>query len=106
MVTARTLARLVRRLVTVALVVAGARSVLGVWLSSVVLTAAWLWFGLRAWHRWENRSRRRPRPLVPEVVAPHPGPTIGPDRHVAFARALGVVAAAYESECEQEARTR
>lgn len=104
MVIARDLARLVRRLVTVVLVVAGARSLLGVFLSSVALSAVWLWFGVRAWYRWENRFRR-PRPLVPEISAPHPGPTIPDETPRRVGRCVGRGRGRLSVRCEHEPRT-
>jgi hypothetical protein len=98
-----TVLRGLRRLVVLVLIVVGARQVLGVALSSVVLTGAGLWFGVRAWARWESRWGTRPRALVPEVIQPHPQSV---ERHVAFARVLAAVAAAYQTECEQEASRR
>ena len=107
MVTARTLARQARRALTVVLVVAGARSLLGVLLSSVALSLAGLWLLWRAWCRLEQHLDTRERALVPEVVVPQRVPVPAPaERHVAFARALSTVAAAYQSECEQETSAR
>jgi hypothetical protein len=83
------------------LVAFGVRFLLGPWPAAVLLAAGAMWWGLRAWHRWETRSARR-RPLLAEYVTrqyrqrPNPG-------HVDFARALAMVAAEYLARCEQEA---
>jgi hypothetical protein len=88
------------RLVRLVLVAFGVRFLLGSWPAAVVLAAGCLWWGLRAWDRWESRSTRRA--LVGEVMTrsyrrqPDPG-------HVNFARALAAVAAEYLARCEQEA---
>jgi hypothetical protein len=106
-VTAYTLARGTRRVVTVVLVVAGARSLLGVLLSSVALSVAGLWVLWRAWCRLEEYLDTREAALVSEVVVPQRIPVPArAERHVAFARALATVAAAYQSECEQETSAR
>jgi hypothetical protein len=91
----------VARGVRLVLVAFGVRFLVGPWPAAVLLAAGCLWWGLRAWDRWESRSTRR-RALVPEVISrtdrprPHPG-------HVNFARALAAVAAEYLARCEQEA---
>jgi hypothetical protein len=91
------------RIGAVALVVIAARLVLGVWPTSVLLAAGCLWWGVRAWYRWENRTRRRVpgRALVPHVAYQSARPD--ESRHVLFARALATVALAYLDRCEQEA---
>jgi hypothetical protein len=87
----------------VALTVIAARLVLGVWPTSVLLAAGCLWWLLWAWHRIENRTRRRvpSRALVPHVDVQPNRPA--ESRHVLFARALATVALAYLDRCEQEA---
>jgi hypothetical protein len=108
-VTASSVARLARGTVTMVLVVAGARSLLGVWLSSAVLALAGLGWLLRTWYRLERRldAHERAQALTPEVMYLRRGPRpVAGERHLAFARALGAVAAAYESECQQEATVR
>jgi hypothetical protein len=93
-----------RRLLAVlasAVLIAASRVVLGVWPTSAALVAVGMWWGLRAWSRWEQRWGR-PRAQASEVVR-RPVPAAG---HVAFARALATVAAAYLAECEQEAEGR
>ncbi len=75
-----------------------ARLAIGPWPTAVALAAAGLWAGLRAWWRIETRSRLA-RPPACEVARP----LAGPAGHVAFARALAAVSAAYVSECEREA---
>jgi hypothetical protein len=91
------------RICAVALVVIAARLVLGVWPTSVLLAAGCLWWLVRAWHRIENRTRRRvpSRALVPHIGVQHDRP-VG-SGHVVFARALASVALAYLDRCEQEA---
>jgi hypothetical protein len=105
-VTLRVIVRGVRRLVVVVLVAAAVRNVLGVWLGSVVLTGWGLCAGLRAWSRLEDRLDRRSRARVPEVIdhRPRRRAVSGPE-HVAFARGLAAVSAAYLDHCEQEANT-
>jgi hypothetical protein len=94
--------RCLRAVATVALVVAFSRLVLGVWPTAAVFAAAAMWWGLRAWNRFENRLGQ-PRVVVPTVVArPHQRPTPA-NGHVAFARGLAAVSVAYLAECEQEA---
>jgi hypothetical protein len=90
--------------VVVALVVIVARLALGPWLTAVVLAAAALWVGLRAWGRIESRARLA-LPPAGEVVRPD-RPMAAAGGHVAFARALAAVSAAYVSECEREANER
>jgi hypothetical protein len=99
-VVSRTLRRL-RTVLAMAVVIAASRVVPGGWPTSVALAAVGMWWGLRAWSRWEQQSCR-PRGLAPELVR-GPVPTAG---HVAFARALATVAAAYLAQCEQEAQRR
>ena len=85
-------------------VIAAGRLLLGPWPTAVLLSAGGLWWGLRAWHRFENRPTRPVRPvLLPELVAPGPHPEAD-GGHVAFARALAAVALRYLDACEQEAR--
>jgi hypothetical protein len=100
MVTSRAVARAVRRALAVVVVAVAARNVLGPWLGSAVLTGWGLCAGLAAWSRLEKRLDRRGR--VPEVIYPHRSAAAGPE-HVAFARGLVAVSAAYLDHCEQEA---
>ena len=66
-----------------------------------MLSAGGMWWGLRAWHRFENRPTRPVRRVLPEIVAP--GSHLSADGgHVAFARALATVALRYLEACEQE----
>ena len=83
--------------VRLVLAVLGLRFLLGPWPAAVLLAGGCLWWGLRAWHRWESGPGRA---LVPHVVTYRSGPSQG---HVAFARALATVAAEYLARCEQEA---
>jgi len=87
------------RTVRLVLVVFGVRFLLGPWPAAVVAAAAFLWCGVRAWHRWES-SPRRSRALVPQFATHRSEPNPG---HVYFARALAAVAAEYLTRCEQEA---
>jgi hypothetical protein len=89
------------RVVRLVLVVLGVRFVLGAWPAAVVVAAGGLWWGLRAWHRWES-GPGRPRVLVPEIVTHRRRPRPNPG-HVDFARALAAVTAEYLARCEQEA---
>ena len=102
MVTLRAVGRGLRRLLVVVVVAAAVRNVLGVWLSSVVLTGWALCAGLGAWARLEDRLDRRSRARVPDVIYPRDRAVAGPE-HVAFARGLAAVSAAYLDHCEQEA---
>ena len=72
---------------------------LGPWPTAVALAFAGLWWCLWAWSRIETRSRPA-KARAPELVHAARPPAGG---HVAFARALAVVAAAYLAECEREA---
>jgi hypothetical protein len=77
--------------------VVGARVVLGVWPAAVVLAGLGLGRLLVLWARveaWASANERRPQ-LVSGAEAAD---------HVAFARALAVVAEAYLADCEREAR--
>jgi hypothetical protein len=80
-------------------VVVVARLIFGPWPTAIAVAAAGLWWGLRAWSRIETRQRPA-ETRAPELV-PAARPAAG--GHVAFARALVVVAAAYLAECEREA---
>jgi hypothetical protein len=91
--------RRVRAVLAAVVVIAASRVVLGVWPTSVALVAGGMWWGLRAWSRWEQRWGRR---RAPEVVRG----SVTAAGHVAFARALATVAAAYLAECEQEVEGR
>jgi hypothetical protein len=93
------LARHATRLAALALAVIVARVLCGPWPTAIVLAAVGLVRGLRAWCRWESRTRPAP---AGEVVTARRDTV--PGGHVAFARALAVVAAAYLAECEREAR--
>jgi hypothetical protein len=101
MVTLTAVARGVRRALAVLVVAAAARTVLGVWLSSIVLTGWALWAGVAGWSRLEKRLDRRERAVAPYVIYPaligRPGA-----EHVAFARGLAAVSAAYLAHCEEE----
>jgi hypothetical protein len=80
-------------------VVVVARVVCGRWPTAIALAAAGMWWGLRTWCRIETRIgpvEARPPELV-QAARPVPG------GHVAFARDLAVVAAAYLAACEREA---
>jgi hypothetical protein len=100
-VTARHFTRRVVRLAVLVLAFVGSRQVLGVWLSSVAMGAAVVWLVVRGLQSLDARPGSLRPLVVPDAVyrPRHPAST---DRHVAFARALGLVAAAYESDCEQE----
>jgi hypothetical protein len=91
-----------RRATTTALlvlvVIVGGRAVCGPWPTAIVVAAAGTCWGLRAWSRIESRTS--PGPAAPGVEVARP--VVG---HVAFARALAAVAAAYLTECERAARS-
>jgi hypothetical protein len=95
------LTRHATRLAVVALVVVVARVLCGPWPTAIVLAAIGLVWGLRTWCRLERRTRPAPRTV--EVVTARRDTVLG--GHVAFARALAVVTAAYLAECEREARS-
>jgi hypothetical protein len=103
MVTARHFTLRVVRIAVLVLAFVGARHVLGVWPSSVVLSAAVVWLVVRGLQRLDARPRSV-RPVVALDAVYPPRRLASTDRHVAFARALGLVAAAYESDCEREAK--
>jgi hypothetical protein len=98
--TTHRIARHATRLAAVALLVAIARVLCGPWPTAIVLAAIGLAWGLRAWCRLERRAQRAP---TVEVVTARRD--TAPGGHVAFARALAVVAAVYLAECEREARS-
>jgi len=90
--------------VLLVLVIIVARAVCGPWPTAIVVAAASTWWGLLAWARIEAHSRRASGCRAVEVAVPtRPAGPVG--GHVAFARALAAVAAAYLAECEQEAGT-
>jgi hypothetical protein len=82
----------------VALAVVVARLIFGSWPTAIAVAAAGMWWGLRAWSRIEHRTRpaEARAPQLVQAARPAAG------GHVAFARALTVVAAAYLAECERE----
>jgi hypothetical protein len=76
---------------------------------AVVMIGALCW-GLWKWPRWERRlfessTAVQPyhRPWVPPTGSPGAKDVLGPDGHLAFARALHAVTSAYLEECEREA---
>jgi hypothetical protein len=73
----------------------GLRVLLSPWAAAVVLAAAGMTGLLAGWATVEARAFDRRREVVVR------GPARGD--HVAFARALAAVAAAYLAECEREA---
>jgi hypothetical protein len=81
-----------------ALVVAATRLICGPWPTAIAVAAAGMWWGLRAWSRIETRTRPA-KARAPELVQAA-RPVAG--GHVAFARGLAVVAAAYLAECERD----
>ena len=102
MVTA--LARRLGVALAVVTVIAAGRLLLDPWPCAVLVSAGGLWWGLRAWHRFENHPTRPVRRvLLPEIVTPG-SRTSANRRHVAFARALATVALRYLEACEQETR--
>jgi hypothetical protein len=91
-----------RRALTTAaavIVVVVLRLVAGVWITSAVVAGLTVVGLVAGWAAIERRAfpRRPPAPSV--LVGPQPA---GGARHVAFARALAVVAAAYLAECERD----
>ncbi len=93
--------RLARRAVTVAaavVMVVVVRVLLGVWVTAALLALAAVAGLLAGWASVEARAF--PRAGAGPPVARGPGAC--PADHVAFARALAAVAAAYLSECERQ----
>lgn len=79
--------------------VVGSRLILGVWFAAVVLSALGIGRLLVLWASVEARAFDRERPPVTARRGN------GSDsEHLAFARALAVVAEAYLAECEREAQ--
>jgi uncharacterized membrane protein len=106
--------RTARRLATTAAAVAlvlVVRGLAGVWAAAVLVALAALVGLIAGWAAVEarvfDRPRRCPAPpvLVPGVIHPRPTTTTGSE-HVAFARGLAAVSAAYLTHCEQEASKR
>jgi hypothetical protein len=81
------------------IVVVVLRLVAGVWITSAVVAVLVVVGLVAGWAAIERRvfPRRPPAPSV--LVGPQPGDDA---RHVAFARALAVVATAYLAECERD----
>jgi hypothetical protein len=97
----RAAGRLARRVVTVAAavgLVVVVRVLLGVWVTAALLAVAAVAGLLAGWAAVEARAFPRPGAGTPVAR----GPGAGPADHVAFARELAVVAAAYLSECERQ----
>jgi hypothetical protein len=97
----RVAGRLARRAVSVAAavgLVVAVRDVLGVWVAAGLLALAAVVGLLAGWASVEARAFPRPGAGTPVAR----GPGAGPADHVAFARALAAVAAAYLSECERQ----
>jgi hypothetical protein len=97
--TTRHIIRRATRLAALAVAVIVARRLAGPWPTAIVLAASVFAWGLRAWCRWETRTRKVPTRDVATIRQ-----DAVPVGHVVFARALAVVAAAYLEECEREAR--
>jgi hypothetical protein len=107
--------RTARRVATTAAVVAIVlivRGLLGVWAAAVLVALAALVGLIAGWAALEARvfdcPRPRPAPpgLVPDVIYPRPTTADTGSEHVAFARGLAAVSAAYLTHCEQEASER
>ena len=85
------------------------RGLLGVWAAAVLVALAALVGLIAGWAAVEARVFDRPRPcpappgLVPDVIHPRPTTAVTGSEHVAFARGLAAVSAAYLTHCEQEA---
>jgi hypothetical protein len=83
------------------------RLVAGVWITAVAVAGLAVVGLVAGWAAIERRAfPRRPAPPAPVPVGPRaPGRAAGDGtRHVAFARALSTVAAAYLAECERDQR--
>jgi hypothetical protein len=87
--------------VAVALVVV-VRAVLGVWAAAALVALAAMVGLIAGWAAVEARAFDRRRPSPPAVVRAS-GAT---GDHLAFARALSAVAAAYLTECERQEQQR
>jgi hypothetical protein len=81
------------------------RLVAGVWITAVAVAGLAVLGLVAGWAAIERRAFPR-RPAPPVLVGPRgPGRATGDGaRHVAFARALTTVAAAYLAECERDQR--
>ena len=88
------------------------RGLAGVWAAAVLVVLAALVGLIAGWAAVEARvfDRARPCPsppgLVPDVIPPRPTAADTGSEHVAFARGLAAVSAAYLTHCEQEASER
>jgi hypothetical protein len=83
------------------------RVVAGVWITAVAVAALAVVGLVAGWAAIERRAfpRRPAAPVTVLVGPPGPGRATGDGaRHVAFARALTTVAAAYLAECERDQR--
>jgi hypothetical protein len=78
------------------------RAALGVWAAAVLVALAAMAGLIAGWAAVEARAFDRRRPSPPAAVR---APDVAAD-HVAFARALSAVAAAYLTECERQEQQR
>jgi hypothetical protein len=95
----RTILRWVAAAAGLAFAVAGTRLVLGMWATAVVLALLVVVGLIVGWAAVEARAFDRGRPDVAGR-----GAGLSRADHLAFARALAVVAEAYLAQCEREAR--
>jgi hypothetical protein len=78
------------------------RAALGVWAAAVLTASVALAAGVAGWARLE--ARVFDRPCHPRPVADLASGSSDAAGHVAFARALAVLAVAYLAACEQQQR--
>jgi hypothetical protein len=97
---ARRSARRVTWAAALAVVVVVVRAALGVWVAAVLVALAAVAGVIAALAAIEARVFDRPRLPAAPVVVPAPG--LDTSDHVAFARALTAVAAAYLTACERQ----
>ena len=107
---ARRIARRAAKAAAAVALVLVVRGLLGVWAAAVLVALAALVGLIAGWAAVEARVFDRPRPappvLVPDVIRPRPTTAVTGSEHVAFARGLAAVSAAYLTHCEQEASER
>ena len=114
MVTACPLPRLARfawrlaRLVVLVVALVATRRLVGVWASSLAMSALFMWWVLWGLHRWDIRPSPA-RAVVPEVIPPPRRPSsVGPDTYVSTPRSLrarravAVVAVIDLADCDDD----
>ncbi|MGH9004564.1 MAG: hypothetical protein ACRDYV_15680, partial [Acidimicrobiia bacterium] len=102
------LARRLARLVVLVVALVATRHLVGVWASSVAMSALFMWWVLWGLRRLDTRSAPA-RSLVPEVIPPpRRPPSAGPDTYVSTPRrpraprVAAVVAVIDMSDCDDD----